>query len=101
MKYTSRSGSRLLVELMIYLGLTIPQLMPNGVQMVLDILLAAKEAKVDLFIDDLIHLCVAKENHKDHRCFTFTSQPKYKIIQEIKNAHQNWKERYFFVSISP
>lgn len=80
---------RLLVEIMAYLGLAIPQLMPNRVQMVLGILLAAEEAEVDLSVDDLIHLCAAKENHKDHRCFTFASRPKYNIIEEIKNVDRN------------
>ena len=52
------------------LGLTLPQICPNFVRMVLGLMVVAHEQGVDLDVIDLVRLCVVKMNSKhDPKCF--------------------------------
>ena len=52
----------LLFDFVEALGLTLPQMCPNFVRMVLGLLVVAHEQKVDLALMDLVRLCVVKVN---------------------------------------
>ena len=54
----------LLFDFVEALGLTLPQMCPNFVRMVMGLLVVSHEQKVDLALTDLVRLCVVKANSK-------------------------------------
>ena len=56
----------LLIQSMHYYQLTIPQLMSNGMRVLLSLIILVDEAGVELSVDDILAIYYPQENSKDH-----------------------------------
>ena len=80
----------LLFDFVEALGLTLPQMCPNFVRMVMGLLVVAHEQKVDLALTDLVRLCVVKANSKhDPKCFYLSKAAGRGVISGLHSKDKN------------
>ena len=85
------SDSPILFDFIKALGLTLPQICPNFVKMVLGLLVMAQEQKVVLTLMDLVCLCAVKANSKhDPKCFYLSKTAGRGVISGIPSKDKYW-----------
>ena len=83
------------------LGLTLPQMCPNFVRMVMGLIVVAHEEKVELTLMDLVRLCVVKANSKhDMKCFYLSRAAGKGVISGLPSKDKFWGRRYFYFAVN-
>ncbi|GMN21317.1 hypothetical protein TIFTF001_043295 [Ficus carica] len=80
--------------------LVIPQLMPNGMRVFLELIVLADEAGVELSVDDILAIYYPQENSKDHGRYSMYPRRKKQVVGEMKNADRYRQDHYFFMHVN-
>ncbi|GMN49255.1 hypothetical protein TIFTF001_018410 [Ficus carica] len=90
----------LLIRAMNHYNLAIPQLMPNGMRVLLGLIVLSEEANIELTVDDVIAMYYPQENSKDHGRYSMYPRRKKQVVGEMKNADRYWQDHYFFMHVN-
>ena len=90
----------LLIQTMHHYQLAIPQLMPNGMRVLIGLIVLGDEAKVELTVDDVLALYYPQENVKDKGRYSMYPRRKRQVVGDMKNADRYWQNQYFFMLVN-